>query len=158
MNTKLLFILFFIVSCGNGHLFKALDSSGSSERLYGGAEVNFAWPDSRYEFSLDFIQGVSVGSNSSFYLKFWDAYQEKKEDYLLLQDKLCVFLWMKMPSGAEHGSSPVILKKERDSYLVDDVYFIMPGEWQVHIRTILDTTSCTKNSPYLKEKIVKVSI
>ncbi len=47
-------------------------------------------------------------------------------------DTLTVTLWM--PSMG-HGSSPVRLKKISDGvFLVDRVFFIMPGEWEILIR------------------------
>lgn len=156
---KLLLILsFFIISsCGNGHLFHALDSQGGSKNLFGLSNSSVDWTDSRYKFRLDFINGTKVGVNSPFTIKFWDSYQHNSlGPFYHLSEKLCVFLWMKMPSGVEHGSSPVVVSKTNDSYKIEDVYFIMPGEWRVYIRSISDGVGCTKTSPFLKEAIVKV--
>jgi len=48
---------------------------------------------------------------------------------LELNSELYVDLWM--PSHG-HGSSPISITKNKDgSYLISDVYFIMPGLWQI---------------------------
>ena len=71
---------------------------------------------------------------------------------------------MKMPDGAEHGSSPINLVKVTDSsgsyYKASGVYFIMPGRWQLRTRTVSDLTQCNglKSDAYLEEVIMEISI
>ncbi len=151
--------LFLTLSCGKSHLFGALTGEKPNV-LTQSSQGDFEnWPNSRYQFDLRFNTKPKVSINSPFQLYFWDSYQDSSiGPYLYLNSKLCVLLWMKMPSGTEHGSSPVEVIRVDDHYEIDDVYFIMPGTWKIYIRTIEQNANCTKDSSFIEEAIVEVTL
>jgi hypothetical protein len=167
MKSILTCFLFLAVSCGKSPLYGPIkDNNNSSTDIQSAlASDEQIWSDNRMHFALQWHSIPATGSNSSFSLKFWDSYQTNfLGPYNQLNQNVCVFLWMKMPDGSEHGSSPLVLtEKTTDNgsyYHLDDVYFIMPGKWQIRIRTVGTSSDCQgfKSDPYLLEKIVKVTI
>lgn len=75
-----------------------------------------------------------------FLIRFWDLQSASESGpYIDPSLKIDVKLWM--PEHG-HGSSPVKMEREKDAagqvipgvYRVKNVYFSMPGHWQVQIR------------------------
>lgn len=164
---KFLFLLIFIVSCSKAPLFAPLEDSNNSKGNIQALKNSdeYTWVDKNIHFAIKFENNPSVSSNSPFIIKFWDTNQTNfLGPYQKLDKELCVFLWMKMASGSEHGSSPVVLTQVSDPngdyYKVEDVYFIMTGNWQIRIRTVADINDCRsqKTDPYLEEKIIEINI
>lgn len=166
-----MFMALTLISCGKTPLYGPLESSvpdtntdnDSIEAAL--ARHEFVWKDGRHHFAFQWHSIPAIGTNSRFSLKFWDSYQVNfLGPYNLLKQHVCVFLWMTMPDGSEHGSSPVLLSKKDDNsgkyYVGDEVYFIMPGDWEVRVRTIENQNQCKglKSDAYLEEYIVKISI
>ena len=157
---KILILLLFL-SCGKAPLFDAVQDDENTSSLLELESSEFFDLNSDTQFGIRWIESPTTSSKSSFQIKFWD-----QEDghflgpYLSLESELCVFLWMIMPDGSEHGSSPVYITKEGDTYLVDDLYFIMPGKWQLYIRTVKDSSQCsgTKDSSYLDQYVFNLYI
>lgn len=156
-----------ITSCGKSPLYGPIEKSTNSSNSIQSVQASdeFVWTDNRMHFALQWHSIPATGSNSPFAIKFWDSYQTNfLGPYSKLSKNVCVFLWMKMPDGSEHGSSPLVLtEKTSDNgsfYHLDDVYFIMPGTWQIRIRTVNSMTDCQglKSDPYLEEKILEVNI
>jgi hypothetical protein len=163
----LLLILFFLFSCGKAPLYGSLNSDDNNEGRLQSANASdeLIWKDARHHFAFQWHSIPAVGIDSQFSLKFWDSYQTNfLGPYNYLNQNLCVFLWMKMPDGSEHGSSPLILNKVFDDsgyfYRATDVYFIMPGLWQIRVRTVKDLNQCNglKSDPYLEEMIIEINI
>ena len=72
---------------------------------------------------VDWIHAPVVNENSAFELQL--------NEELLPNEILEIELFM--PSMG-HGSSPVVIEKVNAlNYFVDEVYFIMPGDWEVRI-------------------------
>lgn len=118
--------------------------------------------NSDYSFGLEWIKLPKFNENSPFKLRFWNKNNTLWGPYQAVNN-LCVFLWMKMPDGSEHGSSPVVIseikKADETIYLVNEVYFVMNGVWQIRIRLIEDG-QCRSDihQSFLSEKIIEVSI
>lgn len=83
--------------------------------------------------SLDWEVLPTEEGFGQFLIKIWrpnladetEVLEEIKEDVTL-------FLWM--PS-MNHGSSPVTVKKiDVGTYRVNDVFFTMPGDWDIHVQ------------------------
>lgn len=161
----IVFLLSLVCSCGAGPLFSSLKDE---ERIEQGVVVNLEdnkirqWGgDSRLNYALSWKEAPSFGAKSSLIIKFWDSYQNDFfGPYEKLSNNICAFLWMKMPDGNEHGSSPITMVEEVDSYFFDDIYFIMAGHWELRIRTVESASHCTslKNSPYIHEEILKIYV
>ncbi len=164
------FILLFsylvmFVSCGASPLFSSLDTESLKEvpvTLGLSSARDIVWKgDDRLHFAISWKESPNVSKKSSFVIKFWDSYQNDFfGPYEKLNNPLCIFLWMKMPDGNEHGSSPVSVLESDDSYLIDDIYFIMSGVWELRLRTVEDISHCTslKNSPFIHEEIIKLNV
>ena len=65
-----------------------------------------------------------------------------------------------MHDGNEHGSSPTVLHEREDHYFIDEIYFIMKGQWDLHIRSVENEEHCTslKSSPYISEQIININV
>jgi hypothetical protein len=153
------------VSCGADPLFSSIESSRDKvlNQIQSFEDSGFrVWPgDTRMKYAISWKESPSFGNKSSFEIKFWDYYQNDFfGPYEKLNNPLCVFLWMKMPDGNEHGSSPVTLIEREDSYFVDDIYFIMSGQWEVRVREVEKISDCTslKQSPYIVEDVLKIDV
>lgn len=89
-------------------------------------------PRQHLYFSMEWSQGPRTPEVSEFILRFWPENTTPTDSSLVdPQGDLNVILWM--PSMG-HGSVPV--KVERLSagvYRVSNVYFIMPGDWEVQV-------------------------
>jgi len=97
---------------------------------------------SGYCASLTWQSTPSDQGSASFTLKFWKAEQESPQGpYADPTGSVYTKLWM--PSMG-HGSSPVTLTHSQDSsgnqvpgvFQGSDVYFIMPGAWDVHVQIL----------------------
>jgi hypothetical protein len=163
---KLLVLLLLVSACGNSPLFAPLESPNGktvqTESLKSNDE--YIWKDNRNHFAISWDKKPSLGSNSPFKIKFWDSYQTNfLGPYELISNQVCVFLWMKMPSG-EHGTSPfeIEIKNSEDGpyYYFNQVYFIMSGNWQLRVRTVQNKSDCKslKNDNFLEEVIVEITI
>ncbi|WP_127716083.1 hypothetical protein [Halobacteriovorax sp. HLS] len=165
--SKLLSFLFllFLSSCGGEPLFSSLKEKTSNDQAFIEQVRNnkvMKWAgDTRISFAISWKEGPEFGSKSSMVIKFWDSYQNDFfGPYEKLSDKVCAFLWMKMPDGNEHGSSPISIIENEDSYFFDDIYFIMAGRWELRIRTIDNDMNCSsiKDSPYIHEEILSIHV
>ncbi len=161
---KIIALLFLLIACGKQPLFSSSQDSNDTDRtsniqaLTAGQYHLFG--KSHY-FGIKFDSSPKIGENSSFVLKFWNKDNGHfLGPYTQFQNHLCVFLWMKMPDGSEHGSAPLEMNKIDDYYLLDEVYFIMSGKWAIHIRTVENISHCANdiNDPYLEEVILDINI
>lgn len=76
---------------------------------------------------IQFEKKISRKSSSDFVLKL-----TKKDEVFFPQEKLNIFLHMKMKNGHDHGSTDVLVMKRQEDYLIKDVWFLMDGVWQIH--------------------------
>lgn len=81
-------------------------------------------------------------TKGSFYVEVF--HPEDRSHFIDLQNDLEVVLWM--PSMG-HGSSPVTVEKTAPGqYRVTNVFFIMPGDWEIQFKlkngtTVLEQTA-----------------
>ena len=83
--------------------------------------------------SVEFIKTPNRKYSSDFKLKFFDKKNKKPQ---LLDNLVDAYLWMKMKGGHEHGTDKVKIKKLKDHYLVTNVWFVMLGNWQLHVKVV----------------------
>ena len=101
---------------------------------------------------VNFVKGISRKRDSKFNISFFD----KKGRKLKLDALPQVKLWMKMKGGHEHGSETEKIKKLKQGYLVENVWFLMLGRWELRMEIMLrgqkftDTVSlCVKKQEKL---------
>jgi hypothetical protein len=162
----LLLLSMTFISCGKAPLFKAMEDKDRRNIQALNANDTIVFEGTDYHFGIEWNEGPYSLEKSSFTLRFWD----KKEGsiwgpYLKVKPKLCVFLWMLMPDGSEHGSAPLTINantinSEETAYFIDEAYFIMNGPWQIRVRLIKPEQACgtLKSDPYLQEKILDLFI
>ena len=159
---KLLIIFFLITSCGKAPLFSSLEEErpvASITQAVNASEIS-NW-NNQFNFGLQWLKKPKVGENSPFKIKFWDKNQTNfLGPYTKLDKSFCVFLWMIMPDGSEHGSSPIELIQYEDHYQADEVYFIMPGKWKIYLRSVEDPSNCRsdKNDPFIEEYQIDITL
>lgn len=159
-RTPVFVISFFFVSCGNSPLANHKNAGSISEATAASLNAGQTSPSGdqtpsdestvsvrsgspsstcKLQFkksalcvSLAFDRNPQVGEDSSFVLKFWKPGAERT--YVDPPSTLHVFLWM--PSMG-HGSAKVKIEHpETGTFDVTNVYFTMPGVWDVHIQLI----------------------
>lgn len=153
---KLLLLTIFLISCGKAPFFSSLENTSDDKKVLPFTAQDIFTFNSNLNFGMKWNQKPTVSEKSSFTIKFWD-----KENghflgpYSKPENPLCVFIWMIMPDGSEHGSSPVLVTENNESYFVDDLYFIMPGSWKLYIRTVESINQCnhSKFDPFIEEYI-----
>ncbi len=159
---KILLLLLFLSSCGKAPFFKSLQDTGNNDSTISAiSEDSIHTLNKTTNFGLRWIESPNTSQKSSFQINFWDLGSgHYLGPYLKLEKDLCVFLWMTMPDGSEHGSSPVIIQENENGYLVDDLYFIMTCNWELYIRTVESINDCTneKNSNYLDQYVFKITL
>ena len=160
MKTRILLFTFIFISCGKEPLFKNNTSSNSNRIIAPIAATSELIWNQKTSFGIKWMEAPALAEKSSFVLKFWDAKSGHFfGPYTHLKKSLCVFLWMSMPDGSEHGSAPVITQKLKDYYFIDDIYFIMPGNWKLIIRTVEEIGHCRNqiSDPFLEEYIIEIN-
>lgn len=128
-----LLVLTLLVACGESPLlnhanekFKAVGSILNQEsRVY-------SFKETKTFFILDWTQGPQLGE-SILQVRAWnEAEGTLNGPYQDFSEEFAVDLWM---PDMGHGSSPVkITKIEQGEYLVNKIYFIMSGKWEVRFK------------------------
>jgi hypothetical protein len=91
-----------------------------------------SFPRSGYCAKLTWASAPSDQGANSFSLEFWEA-NSGSEEGPFSRPPHSVFVKLWMPAMG-HGSSPVTLEEGMSGvYTATEVYFIMPGKWDVHI-------------------------
>lgn len=82
--------------------------------------------------SIAWTKQQSEDESGAFLLKFWRENAADKSPIVQdIQAAVNVRLWM--PSMG-HGSSPVTVQRlDVGTYLVEDVFFSMPGDWEIEV-------------------------
>lgn len=85
--------------------------------------------------SLDWVLPPQTHQEASILLKFWHKDNGSVNGpYQFSGEKLGVDLWM---PAMNHGSAPTRLEvQEAGVFLVKNLYFIMPGHWQLRFKVI----------------------
>lgn len=123
-------LLLTISACGDSPILNHDDEPSSFIRSGFEAQTEtYEFKKIAYSFSIDWQTGPSTDV-SSFILKTWKTDTGTVNGpYLDLPNTLKVILWM--PSMG-HGSAPVkITKMGPGEYKVTNIYFVMPGRWDV---------------------------
>lgn len=126
-----------------------LSHSDNGGTIFEAKESSSHFPNSDYSYSIEWITGphnVGLGE-SQFKLRLWNKDAGTLYGpYLEPSEKVCAFIWMKMPDGSEHGSSPLLLEKLSETngpvYLYKEAYFIMNGTWSLYIKLIKPSETC----------------
>jgi hypothetical protein len=158
-------------SCGKSPLFSEMDNptDHSQAKLSESSDDVVTWAQTGYSFGVEWYEGPYSLRKSSFRLRFWRQNGATIwGPYELVEPKLCVMLWMRMPDGSEHGNAPLTITpiaSEQFSesnwiYHIDDAYFVMNGWWQIRVRLIEIEQQCgsLKSDPFIEEKILEVFI
>ncbi|MFZ3230359.1 MAG: FixH family protein [Pseudobdellovibrio sp.] len=88
------------------------------------------FPNQKIDVDLTWSELPAEGKANEFTLKFYLS--ENADLPIALSQSVAVSLWM--PSMG-HGSSPVKIEKIADGlYKVTRIYFIMPGDWEIHLQ------------------------
>lgn len=154
-------ILLAFISCGKAPIFQ---NDVKKNQQINEQELIHQFSNSPLNFAIEWLNGPRLYEKSTFKLRFWNNTNSIFGPYEKLNSNPCVFLWMKMPDGSEHGSAPVTISVEVQNgntiYVIDDVYFIMNGVWQIRIRELEENQVCDddKNSKFLNEEIIEVYI
>ena len=163
--TTLLLLMITFASCSKAPMFNTEDNSSyrSSQPLEAKQKLG------NLNIGLQWVKGPRVitangdDSENIFKLRMWSNESTVYGPYSL-PEKVCVFLWMKMPDGSEHGSAPVAQEVEDnddgDILVIKKAYFVMNGVWQIRVRTVAADTTCraTKNFDYIDETIFEANI
>lgn len=129
---KIIFFLFIftLLSCGKSPLLNKVDK-GLNE-ISGGVLLSEQFPKEQLGFSMNWIVSPTLDNLASFELKL--------EKPLKNNQTLNVYIWM---PDMGHGSSPVEMKQLNSTdYIVNEIAFIMPGLWVLHIE-ILENNQVT---------------
>ena len=95
-------------------------------------ECPFSFPKAGLCASWTWKADPTLDAGASATLKFWNAKEGSPNGpYVAPSSAIRPFLWM--PSMG-HGSSPIqVTSQEIGIFLLEDIFFIMPGEWTLNI-------------------------
>lgn len=102
----------------------------------------------KYCVELKFTKKPSRSYDSEFKIYFKDI---KTNKLVMPTEKVMSYLWMKMDNGHEHGSAPVKMTREKDHFLVKNVWFVMIGDWELFLML-------KKDGKVLEKKVKKITI
>ena len=84
----------------------------------------------KYCARVVFKKKASRSYSSDFKIYFTDI---KTKKAVMPSEEVYPYLWMKMGNGHEHGSDEVKITKNKDHYLIKNVWFVMIGSWELFI-------------------------
>lgn len=120
-----LFILLLLVACAKPNYISTPTAKIESVTSEQGCLLHFAMED--LCLSTEWLQKPSESDFGSMELTFRD--RTNPERLVSPRHEPHVELWM---TTMGHGSSPVRIEKiEEGTYLVRDIFFIMPGPWDI---------------------------
>jgi hypothetical protein len=122
------------LACGNSPLFNhenAVETSPRWAPAHGSCPLGFK--NSALCASFDWQTGPAVSAKSTATLRFWDPSSATVNGpYRDVDGEVAVELWM--PS-MNLGSAPVVVTPQGGgTYAVDNIYFIMHGDWEVRVQ------------------------
>lgn len=112
------FSLFFLITVS----FTAVSSTASKK-----CELKFQ--QAQTCVSIEFLKPPGRKGDAKFKLNFTDLSGKVKS----LKAPPKVHLWMIMKNGHEHGAEKLKIEKKGKYYLLSNVWFLMLGQWQVHV-------------------------
>lgn len=68
--------------------------------------------------------------SSDFEISFID---KKTLKNIMPKQNVETYLWMNMKDSEGHGSDAIILEKKDKKYVAKNVWFLMEGDWELHI-------------------------
>jgi hypothetical protein len=121
----------FLISCARPEYLESKPASPAGTVTSEKAVTSL--PLSQMQVSIVWKKAQTEEETGSFLLKFWRPNLADQSQVLLdFPQALSVHLWM--PSMG-HGSSPVtITRLDVGTYLIEEVYFSMPGVWEIQIQ------------------------
>lgn len=124
-------LLFWVAACAQPN-YITKNNINSSEKLSSSCEAQFK-SNNQFCVQITWITEPTQNTKGQFLLKTFRSNLADNTPILDdLKGELHVDLWM--PSMG-HGSSPVSLQKlDTGTYKVSDVFFIMPGEWEIRFK------------------------
>lgn len=148
-RSSLLTILFLLTACARPN-YQDAQSNPNNGELSDPARGEAPADDCRLFFDksnlcvdLQWEKLPTTSEKGSFVLRFY----EKQNNAILLDPTLSVAVTLWMPSMG-HGSSPVKIERQAQGvYRISNVFFIMPGEWDIRIQL--------KNEGQIIEQIIK---
>ena len=155
MNRKIIVFLPGVVllliasACGKSPLLNhanAADTAASGLTTPAPATCPLSFPRAGLCASLSWSSGPNAEAMNSFVLRFWSASSATANGPFSNPAK-SVFVKLWMPSMG-HGSSPVTVTHKQDAthtnltgqFEATNVYFVMPGAWDIHIQLRDGTT------------------
>ncbi len=126
MNKLILIPLFIFLSCGKSPLFNHTKESDKQNRISTRRDPTAIYPALSLE--IQWLKGPRFYDESSLILFIKDS----KGELIDFSDEFEFQIWM--PTMG-HGSSPVKIQKlSQGIYKIIDIYFIMPGYWELQIK------------------------
>ncbi len=131
-KTCLALLAFTILGCTKPeYLNRDINQLPSFEKT----ETASTLSNSNLKVSIRFLKVQTEEETGTFVLKFWRPNAADQSPVLQdVQGEVKVRLWM--PSMG-HGSSPVVVSKaDVGTYKVDEVFFSMPGDWDIEVTVV----------------------
>ena len=121
----ILFLCFFtLVSCGKSPIFNKIGKTVNV--ISGGVLYSEQSANNHFNFSYKWIVAPTLSDLSSFELTLSQP--------LPANQSLNVYIWM---PEMGHGSSPIsVLQINSTDYIFNELAFIMPGLWVLHIEVL----------------------
>ena len=131
--------LFLAVGCGKSPLFNHKNADELKLSNGAGKDCPIVFNQAKLCASLTWTQQPTDEDGGAFTLHFWKKGGSPSGPFVDPGNKVAVKLWM--PSMG-HGSSPVKVasakdvagKTEEGIFEASEVYFIMPGDWEIWIQ------------------------
>ena len=126
----LIFLLLVFVGCGKSPLLEHDKQSAPDGGISGSRQLgNLRLTTQKLAVNYFWQNGPFVYEESKALIVFQN-YQGKTTDPV---DKIEVWPWM--PDHGHGGGAPIIIEKvATGTYLIRDIFFIMPGYWDMHIK------------------------
>jgi hypothetical protein len=125
---KYLVLLLFLVACAKPNYQEAAPIDVENQKTKPSCDLFLTLKTLCTSFEWEFAPTISVPG--SFIFKFYA--EETPTLFIEPTDNVFVQLWM--PSMG-HGSAPVTVQKIKSGeYRAENVFFIMPGEWDIRIQ------------------------
>lgn len=143
-----LLLLVCAFGCGKSPLFNHKRESPKQQPATSQTNEERPLPNESLELIWSWVEGPFTPEKSKLLITIYipPALEDKLSDLSLQAE-----LWM--PTMG-HGSAPVTIRKipeEKDFFEVDDIYFIMPGLWEIKV-------SILKEDKVIKEKVISLEL
>lgn len=124
LHVLMLFVVLIFTSCGRSPLLKELSKENGNLQAM---ETLRKFNTTSQNIQLNWITGINTNEEGKAIIiltKNGAVYDDSTYS-------LGAYLWMK---SMGHGSSPVVITKLANGvYQISELYFSMPGDWQLHL-------------------------